>query len=321
MNQEDKNEIEKLDQDAGGWLACLSSFELPEGIKKNAITALAKGIGNIVTSTLDIPVAYLDGVGQDIRSRAKARELIIGAASESVAKKFKNDPELAERALSNFGVRIIEQQLNRESTAKLTLKELENIVVNKVEVESIDTDWLSIFWDVAEKKSNADIQEIFAKLLTCEIKTPGSVSPYTVQILSVLTGDLAKSFEKLCNISIFDGESTYVVHPNVFAFQNVGPLDQYSVSTDDLFDLDGANLIRSAETIKSNYAKNPESSFEWVDFAGEKAKIKLDGLQVNLIQFTKAGSELRNLISLERNQIYQSDLAKLLKNNLDLSIT
>jgi len=46
----------------GGWLDRISSFELPESIKKNAITAIAKGVGKVVTAAVDVPAAWLDGL-------------------------------------------------------------------------------------------------------------------------------------------------------------------------------------------------------------------------------------------------------------------
>ena len=104
-------------------------------------------------------------------------------------------------------------------------------------------------------------------------------------------------------------------------FQNIGPLDDYHVTYDDLFDLDGAGLIRSAETLQFNYAKDADADYEVVDFAGRKAKIKLDGHQINLLQYTKAGRELRALIGMERVPAFTAILEERLKEDFIPNIT
>jgi hypothetical protein len=94
-------------------------------------------------------------------------------------------------------------------------------------------------------------------------------------------------------------------------------LDDYGVSYDDLFELDGAGLIRSAETIMFNYADgHPE--FEKVNYAGLKAEISFVGKQVQLIQFTKSGRELRNLIELTENKKYTTTLKENLKDSFKI---
>ncbi|MGA6119582.1 DUF2806 domain-containing protein, partial [Sphingobacterium anhuiense] len=139
----------------------------------------------------------------------------------------------------------------------------------------------------------------------------GSISPYTLQLLSVLTSEIGNSFNRFCNLSIDDGESCYVIHPNVFAFQNIGPLENYDISYDDLFDLDGAGLIRSAETLMVNYSKSDTQEFENVNYAGTSAQIDVSGKQLRLLQLTKSGRELRNLLQLTENKVYTDKLKTL----------
>ena len=322
MNNDNQN-LENLptQTEVGNWLDWLRSIELPDSIKENALIAIAKGVGSLITTTLDVPVAYLEGLAQDLRKRTEARGLIIENASKSISVLVQNDPKIAGRALSNFGEKILAQQSNSENTAKKAIDELQSRNYSSDAKATIDDDWLTLFWRLAALKSNEEIQTILGKLLANEITEPGTVSPYTIQILSVLTGALAKSFERICNISIDDGTSAYVIHPNVFAFQNIGPLDKYHVTYDDLFDLDDVGLIRSAETLMINYAEDANADYEVIDFGGKKAKIKLNGHQVNLIQFTKAGRELRNLIVLERVSEYTAILEEKLGSDFIPNVT
>ncbi|MEP2770599.1 MAG: DUF2806 domain-containing protein [Fulvivirga sp.] len=287
-----------------GLLELIKSIPIPDIVKNNAITALAKGIGNIIKSASDIPVSYFNSISSEIKAKSDARIKLINSSSDEAAKLFKTDSDLANRALNYFGSRIVEEQLNRESVALKTIDNLNKKSGIESNNKKIDPDWIAQFWRLAETKTKHDVQEILANILTKEIVSPNSVSPNTLQLLTILTSDIGSAFQRLCNISIDDGQRCFVVHPNVFAFQNIGPLNDYEVTYDDLFELDGANLIRSAETLMLNYSKSDKEEYEVVDFAGQPYELDVSGKQLHLIQFTKSGRELRNLMDLTPNKEY-----------------
>lgn len=293
------------------------NIQIPDVIKYNAISAFSKGLGKIIEGAFDIPSAYLENKAKIIRAKGDAEVKIIAVASDSAANLFRTDSDLANRALSRFGQEIIESQINREKTAAKTMNQLQSMEVKEEVIEKIDDDWLTIFWNLSSTKSSEDVQEILAKILSKEIVKPKSVSPNTLNLLSVLTSDLGNALTRLSNLSIDDGKSCYVIHPNIFPFQNIGPLDDYDVSYDDLFELDGAGLIRSAEALMLNYAAG-KPEFELVNYAGLKADLSLVGAQVHLIQFTKSGRELRNLIDLTENKVYTQRLKEKLKDSFTL---
>ena len=168
---------------------------------------------------------------------------------------------------------------------------------------------MSTFWNLVGTKSEDEIQEVLSKILANEIINPGSISIHTLQTLSILDSKVGNKFVELCNLSIDDGETAYVIHPNVFAFQNIGPLEDYNISFNDLLYLDGANLIRSTEAIRLNFGESDnEPEFEIIDYAGRKAKINISGEQLCLIYFTQAGRELRRLVKMNENEKYTEKL-------------
>lgn len=291
---------------------------IPAKVKANAIIALANGVAGLIKAALDIPTAYLECVSEGVRTRTKAEQYVALSAAKMAAEEFKTDSALARRALNYFGSKIITEQENRESIASKFLHRLSDTPPTQEANKNIDEDWLTAFWRLAESKSSEDVQELMARLLCSEVYQPGSVSPGTLQVLSVMTSDLGKAFERLSKLSIDDGESVYVIHPNVFAFQNIGPLDEYGVSYEDLFELDGARLLRSAETLRVNYSSSESDEFEEVNYAGVKAAINLAGKQVHLLQFTKTGKELRRLIALEPVEKYTEALINTLSNRFVL---
>lgn len=306
----------EIEEENKGLLELLKNIPIPDIIKSNAITALAKGIGKIITSASNIPISYFDSISSEITAKSNAKIKLIESSSSEASNLFKTDSELANRALSYFGSRIIQEQVNREEIAKKTIHNLSSVSAKDCKEGNIDEDWVTQFWRLAETKTKNEVKEILARILTKEIIAPKSVSPNTLQLLSVLTSVLGNSFQRLSNLSIDDGESCFVIHPNVFAFQNIGPLDDFDVRYNDLFELDGANLIRSAETLMVNYEESEKPTYEKVNYAGLTSELDVSGQQLHLIQFTKAGRELRNLIELVPNQKYTEKLKEKLGESL-----
>ena len=302
-----------------GLMEFLDNIPFPGIIKNNAVTALAKGVGKIITSASNIPVSYFDAISSEITAKSNAKIKLIESSADEASKLFKTDPELANRALSYFGSRIIEEQVNRESVAIMTISNLNSVSISDCKEAIIDENWVTQFWRLAETKTKNDVQEILSKILTKEIIKPQSVSPNTLQLLSVLTSDLGNSFQRLSNLSIDNGESCFVIHPTVFDFHNIGPLDDYDVTYNDLFELDGANLIRSAETLLVNFKESENDEYEIVNYAGLTSELDVSGHQFHLIQFTKAGRELRNLFKLVPNLRYTVKLKEKLGESFRIS--
>lgn len=307
MTQQNNNSLVEL----------IKSLPIPDIIKNNAITALSKGIGKIISSAADLPVAYFETQSKIIKAKGEGKVKLINTGAESASNLLSSNSELAERALQYFGDKIIKQQINRERVAAKTIENLKDPIEDYGKItKEIDEDWLTQFWNLSETKTKDDVQVILSKILAKEIVNPGSISPYTLQLLSVLTSDIGNSFNRLCNLSFEDSQSCYVIHPNVFAFQNIGPLGDYDISYEDLFDLDGAGLIRSAETLLVNYGENQTRKFEQVNYAGRNINIDVSGKQLHILQLTKSGRELRNLLPLIENKNYTTKIKNLLKDSI-----
>lgn len=172
----------------------------------------------------------------------------------------------------------------------------------------IEDDWLTQFWRYAENINSADVRAFYVRLLSSEIAKPGSISPLTLRTLSVLSREVAKDFQCLSHLSIDTGSDVFVIHPNVFSFQNIGPLDEFGISFDCLFELEAYGLIRSAETILLNYAEDNTAKPDQVDYAGKPALLNLAGRQTQQLKFTRAGREIRRLLSLEPIPAYTAML-------------
>lgn len=303
----------------------VQSMDVPNWVSRNALTAFGKGIYGIVEEGTQIPRNLIANVNEDIKLKGELKREFVKMASQHQLKQIANDPEFAERILRSYGVRVIEEQINKETIANKTFVALDKsikTVSDFTEPKDINIDWLTAFWNLAASKSESDIQGILSKILANEIIAPQSMSLHTLQTLSVLDSKVGNSFKKLCNLSIDDGETTYVIHPRVYAFQNIGPLDEYGISFKDLLHLDGANLIRSAETIMLNYGNHQEEveyDYKNVNYAGQSAKLDISGKQLHLIFFTQSGRELRRLIEMTPVKEYTEDICEQLGESFNQS--
>jgi hypothetical protein len=279
---------------------------LPPAVQANLVDAIRSAIGS-VARPLGAPIrAWLEGKAAVVKANSEARVAIIEAIGEAATLAAQDDPELARRALAQWGDRLVKEQMNRESVLREAATE---IGINPPRADSsrrIEEDWLYSFWRLAETKSNPEVQWILGRILAGEIGAPGTFSPASLAVLSTLTPSLALRFENLARLAIVTPENAFVIHPSVFVFQNIGPLDSFDISYDDLFELEGAQLIRSAETIMFNYASDAESIE--AEYGGQRVLFSPAGKQLQLIQLTRAGRELRSVIALEPHDAYSVEL-------------
>jgi len=300
----------------------IRNLDIPDWLVDNVFTAFGKGVYGIITSAMEIPVVHIENHKEKIKLIADIKRELIKKASEHPLKQIESQPELAQRALENYGIKLIEEQINKEQIA---LKSIENLKTLKIPNEKperlLNQDWLTAFWNLASTKSEEEVQTILSKILSNEIAQPGNLSLHTLQTLSILDSKVGDSFVKLCNMSFDDGRSAYFINLDVFAFQDIGNTWQFGLDFEDLLDLDGANLIRSAESIRLNFSKPDgyvEGKFQYdkLDYVGKSAKLDFSGQQLNLIYFTQAGKELRKLIDLEENETYTKKLKEKLGDRL-----
>jgi hypothetical protein len=252
----------------------LKGIEKFEGIATNVVEALKRGIGR-----------FYEPIGR-IRD-AKADRLVANEQAQGVIDLTTKAGELAalrERLgltagelASSQAARSIEflledasrKQDNREKTAQAFICASNSEPPSEDAGTSIDPDWLTKFWTLAENVSNDEVRGFLARLLINETRKPGAVSPLTLDILSTLSPPVAGRFEQFCRLSIRDEDEAFVIHPNVFAFQNIGPLDAYGITFRDLYELESFGLIRSAEAIRINYAQQNFGSPSIMRAAGQ----------------------------------------------------
>ncbi len=284
-----------------------------ERITDNVVKALSRGVGTLYSPLGRIREAKADAKIGAIRGqmsinqekdRFELEQLRLAHAAAD------NDSTLKQRATTYLVEDATRKQANREKIAAVFMADLGHNIPNKDADREIEDSWLTQFWSYAENVDGEDVRAFYARLLSGEVSRPGSISPLTLRTLSALTREVAEDFQRLSSLSIDDGTNVFVIHPHVFDFQSIGPLDEYGISYDCLFEMEAYGLIRSAETIMLNFAEDDTAKPDRVNYAGETAFLNLAGKQIQQLRFTRAGREIRRVLSLKPVTAYTNTLRK-----------
>jgi hypothetical protein len=178
---------------------------LPAPIRKNAF----KAFDALCSALIDIPVAILQGKSAERRAETNARIQLINANAEEIARQMQVDGVYAQAAVTKFGKRILQQQINLDKICGVAEAEVRRLQSSEPDpsiftgsTPEISDDWLNSFREHASTKTSEEMQILFGKILAGEICRPASFSIRTVQIMGQLDSRTANLFRKLCSLAI-----------------------------------------------------------------------------------------------------------------------
>lgn len=303
---------------------------IPAPIRKNFFKAFAQ----LCTAAVDIPVANLESKASEIRAASAARIKIIQTEGDQISEQLRVPKEYVQRASDKFAAKVIKEQLNLDQiglNAANDLKDKDFENADGKEIDEISDDWLSEFENYAKLKSSEDMRLIFGKLLSGEIKSPGTFSIRTIRLISQLDNKAARLFQLLCSqsVSMYLGESVLFDARVVVLDGNAGSnaLSKYGLSFDNLNILQEYGLIISDYNSWMNYAPciaNDKMEIGATLCYGNKHygliptdKEKFDKtVKLNGVALTTAGKELLKIIPLEESPNYRRDFEIFLEKKL-----
>lgn len=177
-------------QDARGWLDTIAEGGLPQLLAGPA----GKAISRLIGASVEIPAAWLEQKAQAIRDETEARSKVMQMLAEKSGELGFSDPSLLERGLNSLLGRAYREQENREAVAQKTIKYLADEPASTGSQGPSD-DWMNRFEEYAAKASSEQLRETWARVLSGEIRKPGSFSLPTIQFLSVLDKVTAEAVE------------------------------------------------------------------------------------------------------------------------------
>lgn len=188
MSQADESNLPDVIASASGLLTAV-----PAPISRGAFKALSRLIG-----------VQIDRVLLPVEDRVAGKSQVRQALAAAAAAKAAADPALVERALDSLLDKETRRQRNKDRIAAAALADLTSNEGDAKEGKSAEEaeevpppsdDWLNLFERYAEDVSDTELQLLWAKVLSGEVRKPGAWSKKSLRFLAELDQNVAKRFE------------------------------------------------------------------------------------------------------------------------------
>lgn len=211
---------------------------------------------------------------------------------------------LMQRTQNRMALQEITRQQNIESVVDKAYDLLEN--ENEVTDEPVDQDWTRRFFNITGDISNSEMQEVWARILSGEIKRPGSFSMRTLETIRNISTEEAQTFQKIIPLILHNGNAYFVLSDSDI-------LTKCGSSFADMQTLDDCGLMDSSGTLSLNLSirkDKPEyllSDTLLIAIKGKKEES--EKIRIGIHTLTRAGLELFNILVHETNQDYTIQVA------------
>ncbi len=172
----------------------------------------------------------------------KGEAEIIKAISEKIANDIKNGKEPNENdmfLLVNF-----KKQLKEMKNCKRVVELASTKISEKANVNNVDEDWFSFFFDKVRLVSDEAMQEVWSNILSNEVNEPGKYQRSLLHILSIINYETANDFCNLLRFSFYDINDYDIIHPFIFISKNRNTYKNSNITIEKLMLLHQLGLIQ-----------------------------------------------------------------------------
>lgn len=188
------NEITPSWGEVGGqWLALLK--DIPGAGR--AIARLVTGGAQAGAAWIDVLTAKGQQVASEIRDDTSSATTISKALAKEASKSISAHPELVDRALAAHVSDAVRKQENREGVARVAIDDLSQSPPPP-NAPDVDDDWMNKFQHYAEEATSEQLRQIWGKVLASEIRSPGTVTPKSMRVISEIDRETAELFNRIC---------------------------------------------------------------------------------------------------------------------------
>jgi Protein of unknown function (DUF2806) len=164
-------------------------------------------IGQLVSNWLGVQLPAIP-LPQTLRNIDKAIGKVILAAGANLEARIKGSTEQV-KAKTEINIdelfRTDEEKRKFQNRTAATKAALEDIDSHRNEPDAqaeIEDDWLNLFVRLAEDKSSQELQGLFGRILSGEIRKPGSFSLRTLQLMTTMSRSDAETLSKLFSCAL-----------------------------------------------------------------------------------------------------------------------
>lgn len=208
--------------------------------------------------------------------------------------------DLAKRAEYRANYQMLREQYNIESVVGKAYLEL--VDAPEVTSDPIDEDWITRFFSIVKDVNNEEMQYVWGKILSGEIKKPKSFSLRTLETIRNLSQSDAEIFQKIIPLVLEDEENAFILSDNDF-------LSEHSIRFDMLSELNECGLIATeggmiSITFEVNECKNAKLTHK----TGEIVMMTKTGANAScdfgIYSLTRAGKELYKILEFTPDEEY-----------------
>ena len=280
---------------------------------KKLLDYSVSGVGAIAGSMLAKWKAQKEADALRIEAKGKADAIRLIAEAQSEARRKFDAPSLSiqgeldvsDQIQARITFQEEKRQRNIETVVRMAAEEIKD---TEVKDHEIDHDWTAQFFASVKDVSSEKMQQIWARILSGEVETPGRTSLHTLTILKNLTQKDAELFSKVANFIIkdfiFHEESTKNIHG--FPTYN----DFMKLSSYNLMHI-GANLVKELENKSAYHIVDKNICYRISINNTEQSDIL--NIYIPSYILTVMGKEIYGFLKTDKNTDYLNVFAHFLK--------
>ena len=178
------------------------SAELTEtGVKASAKSRAVSSMDRLLGGAVDLGSAWLEGVAQRRRAKNEGERQLIDAAVRYGLDRMNLDDEFAKRAFEGHFKKIGRQQINKDAVVAEALEDLRTSPPSEQQASNgpstIDEEFMDAFERYAEDASSDELRQRWGRVLSAEIRKPGTFSAKVLRATDELDAPTAAIFERL----------------------------------------------------------------------------------------------------------------------------
>jgi hypothetical protein len=217
---------------------------------------------------------------------------MLAIASSEAAKRFvlaEASLQIEDRAQTRFEHRQLQKQINLEAIAAAAVEHLSDTVSD----EEVDGDWKTRFFNIAEDVSNAEMQDLWGKILAGEVARPGTYSIRTLEALRNLSKTEAEVFQKIRYLALDGGQILKINGETSFV--------SFGINFQDILNLREAGLLADGDMLCIQPPISDAQGWFVLAYNGKLLLIEpndktLKNFTMSMIALTRVGVELMGLI-------------------------
>lgn len=287
---------------------------------KKLIEVLSEGVGAIyrpylIRKTADAKAYEIKTISKAIEDSSmplaelkyEGKKLTIAGAQEVE----RDNQNLLLRTSTRLDHQEARRQQNIEDISQLAAASL--MAEEDVSDEKVDPDWISRFFGYAQEVSDAEMQMIWAKILSGEIKSPKSFSLRALELIRNLSAYEAGIFTKAARYAIFVEHKAFILH------NGKDVPEEYGINFIEVVLLQELGILHSTDFVNYTLKVVQEDTKHLFEVGNTLVVINREAgteeQRIDVRLFTTIGQELLKLVKIDPEFEFVECFASLWKKN------